>query len=35
VKPELNVPLKLEVAKVPIKERAFVQDVAEVFEEIL
>lgn len=35
VKPELNITLKLEVAKAPIKERAFVQDVAEVFEEIL
>ena len=35
VRPELNITLKLEVARAPIKERAFVQDVAEVFEEVL
>jgi 3-hydroxymyristoyl/3-hydroxydecanoyl-(acyl carrier protein) dehydratase len=35
VRPELNITLKLEVAKAPIKDRAFIQDVAEVFEEIL
>lgn len=35
VKPELNITLKLEVAKAPIKSRPFIQDVAEVFEEIL
>lgn len=35
VKPELNITLKLEVAKASIKERPFIQDVAEVFEEIL
>ena len=35
VKPELSLVLKLEVAKAPIKERHFIQDVAECFEEIL
>jgi len=35
VKPELSIALKLEVAKAPIKERAYIQDVAEVFEEVL
>lgn len=35
VKPELNITLKLEVARAPIKERALFQDVAEVLEEVL
>lgn len=35
VHPELSVALKLEVARYPIKERAFAQNVAEIFEEIL
>lgn len=35
VKPEISIALKLEVAKAPIKERAYVQDVAEVLEEVL
>jgi hypothetical protein len=35
VKPELNITLKLEVARAPLKDRPFIQDVAEVLEEIL
>lgn len=35
IKPTLNVALKLEVAQYPLKERPYVQEVAEVFEEIL
>jgi hypothetical protein len=35
VKPELNIELKLQVAKVPLKDRPHAQEVAEVFEEIL
>ena len=35
IKPELTVPLKLEVAKYPIKERPHAQETAEALEEIL
>ena len=35
VKPKLNVALKLEVAKYPLKERPYTQEIAEVLEEIL
>jgi hypothetical protein len=35
VRPELNITLKLEVARAPIKERPLIQDVAEVLEELL
>jgi hypothetical protein len=35
VKPDLSLTLRLEVAKAPLKERPFMQDVAECFEEIL
>jgi hypothetical protein len=35
VKPEIDVTLKLEVSKIPIKDRAHGQEVAEVLEEIL
>lgn len=35
IKPQLNVELRLEVAKYPLKERAHAQEVAEVLEEML
>lgn len=35
IKPKINLALKLEVAKQPLKDRPYVQEVAEVFEEVL
>jgi len=35
IKPKLNITLKIEVAKHPLKDRPYAQDVAEVLEEVL